>query len=60
MAGYIFGRNHGGEIGNQKIAMTAPVAQDGDAEQGWDVRFYAPPWTLPFLRRNEIAIPVDV
>lgn len=21
--------------------------------------FYDPPWTLPFLRRNEIAIPVD-
>lgn len=129
LAGYIFGRNHGGEIGNQKIAMTAPVAQDGDAEQGWDVRFYLPagmtmqsvpapddsrvrivelpeqsvavlrfsgdrgadaiarnteklrealrstgfeeageptawfydpPWTLPFVRRNEIAIPVDV
>ncbi|MBU8822138.1 SOUL family heme-binding protein [Mycolicibacterium goodii] len=129
LAGYIFGRNHGGGIGNQKIAMTAPVAQGGDAEQGWDVRFYLPsgmtmqtvptpddsrvrivelpeqsvavlrfsgdrgadavarhtaklrealrssgleergeptawfydpPWTPPFLRRNEIAIPVDV
>lgn len=132
LAGYIFGRNHGGggEVRpeGQKIAMTAPVAQEGDAERGWDVRFYLPsgwttqtlpapddsrvrivevpeqsvavlrfsgdrgpdavdrhieklrealhsngfdaigeptawfydpPWTLPFLRRNEIAIPVD-
>jgi SOUL heme-binding protein len=24
-----------------------------------DAWFYDPPWTLPFLRRNEIAIPVD-
>lgn len=141
LAGYIFGGNHRhGAVaasvseretarGGQKIAMTAPVAQDGDAEQGWDVRFYLPaawtvqtlpepddnrvrivelpaqtvavlrfsgdrradaisrrteqlrealratgfdsgdeatawfydpPWTLPPLRRNEVAVPVDV
>lgn len=22
--------------------------------------FYDPPWTLPFCRRNEIAVPVSV
>jgi hypothetical protein len=136
LAGYIFGGNHGGPgtaggagaARGRKIAMTAPVAQDGDPQRGWDVRFYLPaewtrqtvpapddsrvrivelpqqsvavlrfsgdrgadaldrrtaqlqealraigfeengaptawfydpPWTLPFLRRNEIAIPVD-
>ena len=31
-----------------------PWAPDGDA-LAW---FYDPPWTLPFLRRNEVAIPV--
>lgn len=131
LAGYIFGDNGGvsgaGPVGGQKIAMTAPVAQTGGRDDGWDVQFYMParstidtlpepnddrvrlaeipaqsvavlrfsgdrgpdavaehtarlrevlreygfeadgeatawfydpPWTLPFLRRNEIAIPV--
>ena len=139
LAAYIFGANHGGE----KIAMTAPVAQDAagsqiamtapvmqtqDADGSWRIRFfmpasytlatlpqpdnaavslvtvpaetlavlrfsgtpsasavaartgellaalegsawrpagaplawfYDPPWTLPPLRRNEVAIPVS-
>jgi hypothetical protein len=141
LAGYIFGRNHGGtqiataapELAQQsgdagtKIAMTAPVAQVHEAA-GWRIRFfmpaeyslqtlprpddpavrlvgvppetmavlrfsgsptsqavaehtssliaalertawrptgapvawfYDPPWTLPPLRRNEVAIPVS-
>lgn len=139
LARYIFGGNHGGDkvamtapVAQQpagsRIAMTAPVAQTVSASEGWRIRFYMPskwtmdtlptpddarvelvtvpaetvavlrftgdrgadavarrteqllntlratgfeptgtptawfydpPWTLPFLRRNEIAVPVD-
>ncbi|WP_232004918.1 heme-binding protein [Mycobacterium sp. ACS1612] len=37
LAGFIFGRNHGGD----RIAMTAPVAA-ASAESGWVIRFYMP------------------
>jgi SOUL heme-binding protein len=143
LAGYIFGKNHGDDKiamtapvaqskAGQKIAMTAPVAQSAagtEPSDGWVIRFYMPskwtmdtlpkpnddrvrlaevppqtfavlsfsgdrgpgavkartaelmealratgfeaageptawfydpPWTLPFRRRNEIAVPVSV
>jgi hypothetical protein len=37
LAGYIFGRNHGGD----RIAMGAPVGSTS-AEPGWCIRFYMP------------------
>jgi hypothetical protein len=138
LAGYIFGRNHGGttiamtapvaqQSGGTTIAMTAPVAQSAGSDGEWVIRFfmpsalamadlpapdddrvrlvevpaetvavlrfsgdrgakavadhtqrlrntlrahgfeadgeavswfYDPPWTLPFLRRNEVALPL--
>lgn len=38
-----------------QILQGRGIQPTGDAE-AW---FYDPPWTLPMLRRNEIAIPVD-
>ncbi len=61
LAGYIFGANQGGEkiamtapVAQQgdgaKIAMTAPVAQARDAEGRWVIRFFMPgKWTMATL-----------
>ena len=45
---YISGANRTGE----EVAMTVPVETAGRS------LFYDPPWTIPFLRRNEVAIPM--
>jgi hypothetical protein len=44
-----------------RTAELLEVLQDNDIKPTGeaDAWFYDPPWTLPFRRRNEIAIPVD-
>ena len=54
LAGYIFGKNHIGPAGRpavveqsrggpgEKIAMTAPVAQQADPDGKWVIRFFMP------------------
>lgn len=48
LAGYIFGGNHAGVVeqsrgrAGEKIAMTAPVAQQADADGHWVIRFFMP------------------
>lgn len=56
-----------GEIARQKEALLAALALDGeeiDVPHGQTVGHvvfqYNPPYTLPVLRRNEIAVPVTV
>ncbi len=49
-----------GGIARRQAALQAQLAesawQPARSPTAW---FYDPPWTLPFLRRNEIAIPVE-
>ncbi len=71
LARYIFGGNTAttkiamtapvAQQQGRKIAMTAPVAAlrgpGGVSTEGDPVTwFYDPPWTLPFRRRNEVAV----
>ncbi|UMB69949.1 SOUL family heme-binding protein [Mycobacterium paraterrae] len=47
LAGYIFGKNHtvveqSRRGSGEKIAMTAPVAQQADADGQWLIRFFMP------------------
>jgi hypothetical protein len=41
--------------GPRRAAETIVEADEAGAPVSW---FYDPPWTIPALRRNEIAIPV--
>ncbi|ULE34130.1 SOUL family heme-binding protein [Mycobacterium sp. IDR2000157661] len=59
LAGYIFGANHRDEKiamtapvaqSGERIAMTAPVAQVRDADNRWTIRFFMPSkWTMDTL-----------
>jgi hypothetical protein len=58
-------RRFAGSTSSQAVAReTAQLKRDLD-EAGFDpigvpvAWFYDPPWTLPLLRRNEVAIPVE-
>ena len=42
---------------NQREAQATSRAEAGEgAPLGW---FYDPPWTMPFLRLNEVAVTVE-
>jgi predicted transcriptional regulator YdeE len=46
-------------IAEQKQALLARLSSSDWRPDGEPVAwFYDPPWTLPFLRRNEVAVPV--
>lgn len=46
LAGYIFGGNHR----DSRIAMTAPVAQSYEGDEGWIIRFFMPAsWAMDRL-----------
>lgn len=53
-----------GSTGREAVAVRETLLRDRLAGTGWQVTgpavalFYDPPWTIPFLRRNEVAIPV--
>eukprot|EP00741_Cyanophora_paradoxa_P004367 tig00000796_g4238.t1 len=67
LAGFIFGKNVAPSGSSTKVAMTAPVimaeskmkfvmpAQYDEASLPKPTN---PEWTLPFLRRNEVMVPV--
>jgi hypothetical protein len=42
----------------RKALLTALGGSDWKPDGDTVVWFYDPPWTLPFLRRNEVAVPV--
>lgn len=46
-------------IATQRAALLAALAASAWSTEGEPVVwFYDPPWTLPFLRRNEVAVPI--
>jgi len=52
-----------GEVQRQLSALKAAISQDDleiDEYGGYSLLQYNPPYTLPWLRRNEIAVPVLV
>jgi len=57
-------RKFSGSRSPQAVAREAQILLDALGDSGWRADgpavawFYDPPWTLPFLRRNEVAIPV--
>ncbi len=68
LAGYIFGGNHrdteiamtapvsqaARKSAQEQIAMTAPVFQDGNADDGWTVRFFMPSkWSMETLPKPD-------
>lgn len=54
-----------GDRGAVAIATQTQVLLDAVGQSEWAATgppvawFYDPPWTVPFLRRNEVAVPVD-
>ena len=47
-------------VEEHKALLLAALSGSGWASQGAPVAwFYDPPWTLPFLRRNEVAVTVN-
>ena len=54
------GQRDAGEFARQRAALMQALSTTGWTPVGEPVGlYYDPPWTLPFLRRNEIAIGVD-
>jgi len=46
-------------VARHEAELTALLARSDWQSAGPAVAlFYDPPWTLPFLRRNEVAVPV--
>jgi len=53
------GRRGAGEVDSQEIALRKVLNATSWRPEGEPVAFfYDPPWTIPFLRRNEVALPV--
>jgi hypothetical protein len=46
-------------VAEKRDALVRGLKGSAYAPQGTPVAwFYDPPWTIPFLRRNEVAVPV--
>lgn len=54
------GRPTESAIARQMSALQQTLRENGFRASGaFEASFYDPPWTVPWLRRNEIAVPVE-